>query len=140
MAKRVVAKKKGSRQKEIKELFSAEAQKKAERKVRRQLDEADERADELYNYAQKILEASPQATHEAVDRIVEVLERMAGKPRFRVDGIYVNVDPEILRTINRKFHVWIAVRLLVACAKWDIRIGDFKAPKHLCADCGKKVK
>jgi len=34
----------------------------------------------------------------------------------------------------------VAMRFIVACAEWGIRIGNFKAPKKQCVRCGKKVK
>ena len=136
--KKAVVKKK--RRAEIATLMSPEAQRKAEREVKKQLDAMDDRADERYEYAMKILEGNPQSAHEAVERMTATMKHMAGEPRFVVNGQAVNIDPEILARIQHKMHVWIAVRLLVACAKWDIRIANFTLSKVLCADCGEKVK
>lgn len=135
-----VVKAKGKRRKEIKELMSPAAAKKAERRVKQVLGEYDDLADERYEYAKKILDANSPKVNEIVERMVETMRRMAGEPRLRVDDVYVNVDPEILERINKKLHTWMAVRLLVAAGLWDIRISGFKLPKKSCARCGKKVK
>ena len=140
LAKGAKAKKKKKRQAEIGELISPQAQKKAEREVRRQLDEIDELAEERYAYACKILQANGPEIQTVVDRMVTTLQRMQGRPRFIVDGIPVNIEPEIIDRINKKLHTWVAVRLLVAGALWDIRIAGLKLPKKACARCGKKVK
>lgn len=136
--KKVKAKKK--RRQEITTLMSPEAQRKAEREVKKKLDDMDDKADERYEYAMKILEGNPPSVADAVERMTAQMAAMAGPPRFTVDGRAVNVDQELLNRIQRKMHTWIAVRLLVATAKWDIRIANFTAPKGVCADCGVKVK
>ena len=135
------AKKKAKRRKEIAELMPPQAQKAAERKVKKTLDEMDEAADERYVYAKQILEVNPPAISELVEKMAQTMRRMQPERLpFVVDGQAVNVDQEILERINKKLHVWIAVRLLVASALWDIRIANFKLPKKSCARCGKKVK
>lgn len=139
-SKKKPVKAKAKRRAEIAEPMSPEAQRKAERRVKKLLDEMDERADERYEYAMKILEANPDSVEEAVERMVKTMRHMAGPPRFVVDGQAINVEPEILERIQRKSHTWVAVRLLVACAKWDIRIANFMLPKKVCADCGVRVK
>lgn len=74
-----------------------------------------------YKYAQAVLEINGEEVREAVSRMVTVMQRMAP-------------------TVDEKTHVWVAVRLLVAAAMWDIRIANFKLPKKKCARCLKKVK
>jgi hypothetical protein len=64
---------------------------------------------------------------------------MAGPPKFTMDGRVYNVDMDTLNNLQRRSHLWIAMRLLVACAEWGIRIGNFKAPKDECLRCGVKV-
>ena len=135
------AKAKAKRRKEIQKAFSPKEQKAFERKIKHQLDELDEKADERYAYAMKILQANSDEVHETVEKMVAVMRRLQPETlRFKVDGVYVNVDQEILERINRKLHVWFAVRLLASAAQWDIKIAGFKAPKKLCVKCGVKVK
>lgn len=131
---------KKSRRGEISKLMSPEAQRKAEREAKKVLDAMDERADERYAYAQAILEINPPEVEEAVERMVGKMNEMSGPPKFVIDGVPVNVEQQILNSIQHKLHTWVAVRLLVACAKWDIRIANFKLPANACADCGKAVK
>jgi len=133
-------KKRKARQDEISDLMSDKAQKKAERAIRRQLADIDERADEYESYANLILDANPPEIRELVEGMVAVMRKMQGQPRFVHDGITVNVEPEILERINRKIHTWFAVRMLVACSEWDIQIGKFQLPKSNCYRCGKKVR
>lgn len=93
---------------------------------------------ERYAYAEKILEAQDSETLDAVDALVEKMTQMAGTPVFKHGGVSVGT-PELLRRIQQKNFHWIAVRLLVACAEWDIQIANFQLPSHLCARCGKEV-
>jgi hypothetical protein len=135
------AKAKGKRRKEIQKSFSAKEQKAFERKINHAISDADERAEERYAYATTILQNNAPEVNEAVEKMVVTMRRMQPETlRFKVDGVYVNVNQEILERINRKLHVWVAVRLLVAAAMWDIRIAGFKLPKKKCARCLKKVK
>lgn len=140
MPPKAKAKAKAKRRKEIGELISPKAQKKAEREIRHALDDMDELATKRYNYATKIMQANGPEFIAVVERIVAVLQKMQGQPRFVHDGIPVNVEPEIVGKINKKLHTWVAVRLLVAGALWDIRIANMKLPKTKCARCLKKVK
>jgi hypothetical protein len=134
------AKAKKKRRAEIERTMSSAEQRKFERRVKQVLDDFDELADERYAYAKKILDANPPEVNEIVERLAEKMRQMAGEPRLKVDGIFVNYDAGVLERINHKLHVWSAVRLLVAAAQWDIRISGFKLPKKMCARCGKKVK
>jgi hypothetical protein len=77
--------------------------------------------EERYKYAQSILEINSDEVRDTVNRMVEVMQRLAP-------------------TVDEKVHVWVAIRLLAAAAQWDIRISGFKAPKSSCAKCGVKVK
>lgn len=132
---------KGKRRKEIQKALSPKEQRAFERKVKEALAEVEANADERYDYAVTILQANSEEVHDAVEKMVGVLRRLAPEtPRFKVDGVYVNVDTEILERINRKLHTWIAIRLLVAAAMWDIRVAGFQLPKKKCARCLKKVK
>lgn len=96
--------------------------------------------EERYSYAMEIKKSQDDATEVAINRMVVRMKAMAGEPRFYYNGISIPADPERLSSIQIKSLTWIAVRLMVACAEWDIRIANFKAPKRSCAKCGKKVK
>lgn len=96
--------------------------------------------EERYAYALEIKQAQDDATEVAINRMVVRMLAMAGPPVFKYRGISITTDEERLKSIQVKSLTWIAVRLLVACAEWDIRIANFKTPKKRCAKCGKKVK
>lgn len=132
---------KGKRRKEIQKALSPKEQKAFERRIKETLAEVEAKADERYDYAVAILQANSDDVRDAVEKMVAVLRKLApDTPRFMVDGVYVNVDTEILERINKKLHTWVAVRLLVAAAMWDIRVAGFQLPKKKCARCLKKVK
>jgi hypothetical protein len=92
------------------------------------------RADERYAYALPIKEMQDDATKAAINRLVAQMAHMA-TPVIDEDATTLAFK----KSIQYKTQTYIAVRLLVACAKWDIRIANFKLPKSKCADCGKKV-
>jgi len=140
MPARAKAKARAKRRDEIQEIMSPQAQKALERKLKKEIGKQDDFADECEEYVQMILAANSDEVAEAVDHLTDTMKRMQGTPRFVIDGIRVNVEPEILANINHKIHRWVAVRLLVAAAEWDIRIANFKLPKDKCARCGKRAK
>jgi hypothetical protein len=132
-----------SRTNEIQEVFSAKAQKKVERELNHKLMELDERSEERAQYVDRVLEVNDDSIREIVNTMVESLRKMEGAPKLTLNGkSYNTVDGEtaLLEKIQSRNFEYIAVRMLVACAKWDIRIGNFKLPKKFCADCGVKVK
>ena len=76
-----------------------------------------------YDYAQAIFEIQD-------DKTKEIIRHLEGKAA------------EMGRSQNeagRMMSRYVVIRMMVACAKWDIRIGKFKLPKKYCADCGVKV-
>jgi hypothetical protein len=139
--KKPVAKKK--RQDEIKTLMSPEAQRKAERALKKYVDEMDERSQERADYCAEILRVNGEDIREAVFLMVEQLRKMEGPPKVTYEGkVYnaINGETELLEKIQTRNFTWIAIRCLVACAEWGIRIGDFKLPADKCARCGAKAK
>lgn len=110
----------------------------SEKQVRQILDDQRARAEKKFKYAKRILGVNTPALNETVEQMVESLGRQS-QPRLVIDGVYVECDTAELREINQLLHYWVAVRLLVAAAEWDIRISGFKLPKSKCARCGKKV-
>lgn len=103
-----------------------------ETKIGMPLEEQLERAEKRYFYAKAIKELQDQETQVAINRMVAYMARMAPP--------LVSDDPrrlEIMRSVQFFNQTYIAVRLLVMCAKWDIRIANFKLSKKTCADCGK---
>jgi hypothetical protein len=104
------------------------------------LNEHEAMIEERYAYALEIKQAQDETTEAAINRMVMRMLAMAGPPIFYHNGISVAADEERLKSIQVKSLTWIAVRLMVACAEWDIRIANFTAPKKKCAKCGKKVK
>lgn len=137
------AKKKGKRAEEIKELFSAKAAKKAERELRNYVMELVDKADERVEYVEAILKVNDESIREIIGWMVVELEKMHGDPVIRFKGATYNAvgsDSEILRSLQRKNFAWIAMRCLVACAEWDIQIGNFKLPSDKCARCAASVR
>ena len=111
----------------------------AKAKKKNLLADLEQKAEERFQYAQMILAENSSDVNTAVEKMVETLERM-GDDYVKVDGNMVPADPAVVRRINYKLRTWIAVRLLVASAEWEVQISDFKLPKGKCARCGKKVK
>ena len=93
-----------------------------------------------YEFALAVKQAQDDATQVAINRMVVRMKAMAGEPIFYYKGVSVKADPERLSSIQIKTLTWIAIRLLAACAEWDIRISNFTSVKKRCAKCGKKVK
>ena len=125
------------KKKVAKKKLSAEA---TEKFIKRELKDLDAEVDERYAFARKFVESQDDETREAINRMVETMGQMAGQPtahillpgeKFRTP---INVDQ---MTFDRNLY-YLAVRLVIACARMDIRIAKFKMPK-LCADCGRKV-
>lgn len=141
-----VAKKKRKRSAEIAEVFDAKAQRKAEKLVRNHIMTLDELSEERDSYAQTILKENDASVRDITDRITESLKRMQpihADIVLTVQGQRFRPTPEevsLLKNIQERNFRYIAVRILVACAEWNIRVGDFKLPKHNCSLCGKKVK
>jgi len=139
--KKAVVKKK--RREEIQDLFDPKAQKKLERKISNLLMEMDEKAEERWKWVDAITTGNDVSLTDALDLMVEQLKKMQGPPKLYLDGRVVNIsEPEfhMLQEIQEKNFYWIALRCVVACAEWGIRIADFKAPKKACLRCGKAVK
>jgi uncharacterized protein YaaR (DUF327 family) len=137
------AKKKVRRKEEITELMSPKSQRKAERELTNHLMEIDERADGHEAYARKILDANDENVEELVEKMIDLLIGMTAPPQITYRGqVYRSVkgEDELLKRIQRKNYRYLAVRVLVACAEWGIRVSDFTLPKNYCARCGKKVK
>lgn len=113
----------------------------SEKEIKQGLAILDEMIDTRYEYAEKILEGQSQSVKHAVEEMIEIFEAMAGPPDFRYKGVRIHAgDAQVEHRMQLKLFRWIAVRLMVACAKWDIRVADLKLPKKLCADCGVRVK
>lgn len=137
------AKKRAGRLAEIATLMDSKEQKKQERAISRFLMDLDERADERERYVQQILRANDDTIEDIVRSIVQQMEVMQGPVRLIHNGQRVNAikgEQEMLERIRRKNFRYLAVRMLVSLAKWEVRIGNFKLPAKVCADCGKPVK
>lgn len=139
------AKAKANRQKrqaEITELVSVEAQRKAERGLTKFVMELDERAEKRYEWVKAILAVNDRSVAEILGWMVDRLKLMEGEPKIVYQGRTYNAikgETELLARMQEKNFAWTAMRCLVACAEWDISIGNFKLPPDLCARCGVKV-
>jgi hypothetical protein len=137
--KKKALKKKSKRRAEIKKVFDPASQAAAEREIKKGMATLDEIIDDRYEFAKKVVEAQSSHVQQAIDDLVGKMTDMAGEPVFYYKGVPVHVaDKEVCARMQGKNFYWMAVRLLVACAKWDIQVADFKAPKDECAMCGKK--
>lgn len=141
---KAVPKKKAKRKGEIVELMSPKAQKKTERQIDHFLMELDEITEEQNeNYTKVILAANDESVLEIVYSMVESFRKMQGPAILRYQGQALNVsegERKLMEEIRDRQFTYMAVRILVACAEWGIRFGNFKLPKSNCAKCGKKVK
>lgn len=115
------------------------AQRRYERDAENALIDLEEQVAERWEYAQGILKIQSDATWRAVSRMVEQMHRMTGPPVFRFRGQNFPVEQRRLEQIQHKNLTWIAVRLFVACATWDIQIASFKLPANQCAKCGVEI-
>lgn len=107
------------------------------------LAELDALAAEREKWVDQLRESSGDNIDEILGIMVENLQKMNGPPRLVIDKQTVAVseqDFKLLQTIQHRNFQWIAMRCLVACAEWGIRIGNFDAPRRNCIRCGKKVK
>lgn len=139
--KKAVAKQK--RQEEIGELVSPQAARKYERKLNAYVMELDERAEEREKYTRGILAVNDDSIEEVVGWVVEALRKMNGPPKIVFEGQTVHAlkgEPDLLLSVQTKNFRWIAVRLLVSSALWDIQVGNFKLPQDKCARCLKTTK
>jgi hypothetical protein len=125
------------KKKVAKKKLSAEA---TEKFIKRSLKDLDAEVDERYEFAMKFMKSQDDDTREAISRMVDTMSQMAGRPTAHIllpgekERTPINVD----QMIFERNLFYLAVRLVIACARMDIRIAKFKMPK-LCADCGRKA-
>ena len=113
-----------------------------EKFIKRTLKDLDEEVDVRYAWARKFMKGQDEGTRQAHERIVDVMNNMAGPPTAHIllpgdrARTAINVDAVLQ---DRNFY-YMATRLILACAKLDIRIGKFKFSNY-CAevDCGRKA-
>ena len=125
---------------EIEELFDPKTAKKFERAWQNELIDLEELAEEHFKYAREIFLLQDLPTREVITHMTETMQRMAGEPAFRFQGRVITDDMPRLRKIQQQNFLWMAVRLLVACAEWDIQVNNFKLPPGNCARCGTRTK
>lgn len=133
-----VVKKKAKRKAEIEKVFSPKAQKRFEGEAENALIDAEEAAQARYDWAKGIKELQDDKTQVAINRMVAQMARMAGPPVFTYKGVTLNVEEDRIKRIHYFTQLWIAVRLLAACAEWDIQIENYTPPKKRCAKCARK--
>jgi hypothetical protein len=113
-----------------------------EKWLKKKLKDLDEEVDERYAWARKFMKGQDAVTQQAMQRLLDRMLSMAGPSTAYVllpgdtERTMINVSDEL----QERNHYYFAVRMIVACAKMDIRIGKFKFP-DICAevDCGRKV-
>lgn len=136
--KKPVAKKKAKATSEISEPKKLKLTKDATAR----LEEIEENAQRRYDWALWLKKQQPEELQNVANRMTNQMARMAYPPTFNFNGVNYSsvVGEQRLRSIQYKNHLYLSMRMLVACAEWDIRIGNFKAPAHECIRCGKVVK
>lgn len=133
--------KKSARKKAIKKAFSQREQEISEREIKRSLAVLDERTDERYDYAKLIYEMQSPKVKAIIEAMVDKMHVMVGdNPPLYYKGTPINGgDPQTVRKLYDKNFYWLAIRILVSLALWDIRMEDFKLSPKLCARCGEKA-
>ena len=131
---------KAKRKAEIQELTDPKVAAKREREIKKSIARLDEKVDARYEFAMSVYNEQDDATQKAIDHMVEIMKRMAGRPVFRFEGQAINSDDGWAAKVQQKNFTYFAVRMLAACAEWDIRIANYTAPKKKCARCGERVR
>lgn len=117
--------------------------KRTDREITAYLNELEAVAQERHDHVVSVMAIQDDSTVAALDSMVESLHKMQGPPRLTMDGQIIAVNEEQFKQLQGIQHwnfEWIALRCLIACAEWGIRIANFKAPKKTCLRCGKRVK
>lgn len=106
-----------------------------------ELERVEAAADKRYEWAMSVKEIQSEDIEVVLNRMTAVMARMAYPPTFTFNGVNYSevVGEKRLRAVQYKNQLYAAVKMLIACAEWGIRIGDFKAPKSVCLRCGVKV-
>jgi hypothetical protein len=138
--KKPIKKKTARRVEEIKELFDPKAARKFEREAENALIDLEEKTDAVYAFAREIYLFQDEKTRGVIAHMVEKMKGMAGPPNFKFRGQPYPADMDRQRDVQNKLFIAFAIRLLTACALWDIQIANFKLPPDRCAKCGKPVK
>jgi hypothetical protein len=139
MAKMIPRKKaRVKREQEITELVDPRTQRKFEREMENALADYEEAIKKRHSYAQEIFKIQDETTKRAIRMLMNKMTDMAGPPTFRYKGQDVKADESLLAQLQQESFLWIAVRLLVACADWEIRIANFKLPTNKCMHCGER--
>lgn len=133
--KKPMKKQKVKRIEEIKELFDPKAQRRWERDWQNELIDLEEKVEENYNYAREVYSLQDETTKTAISEAIEMMAHMAGEPTFRFRGRPIVEDMARLRAVQERNFLWIAIRLLVSCAEYEIQIANFKLPAGKCARC-----
>lgn len=136
----VGVKKKAKRRQEIERTFSPKEQRRFEREADNHLIDLEEKATERYAWAHALKELQDEETQVAINRMVAMMARIAGDPIYVYRGIQFQGDENLLKKIQYYNQLWIAMRLLVASAEWDITIASFRAPEKACLRCGTPVR
>ena len=140
MKQRPVKASKKRRISEIEELFDPKAARKWERDWQNELIDLEDTSKERAAYAREIYLLQDPNTRKAIDQMVDTMTRMAGDPVFRFRGKAITTDLPRLRVVQNNSLNWFAIRILIACAEFDIQIANFKLPVGKCARCLKPVK
>jgi hypothetical protein len=139
-AMKPVKSKRARRRREIAALIDPKTSRRFERGLENALIDLEEAVDERYESALKIYHLQDERTRDVIKGMATKMQHMAGRPNFTYKGVSLQADPDRLTKIQERNLFWIAVRLLVACAEYDIQIANFKLPDDNCAKCGKQTR
>lgn len=127
----------------VKKKIAPKAKKKNDRRLKEFIAGMVERSEIRQAWVDGILSVNSNAVRAVVEQMVDNLQKMEGPPKFVFDDrTYTAVDGStaVLEQIQERNFRYLAMRCLVACAEWDIRIADFSLPNDTCARCGVVVK
>jgi hypothetical protein len=127
---------KKSRIEQIRKLVDPKESTRITRKAENALIDFEEVVATRYAFASEIMENQDSKTIDAIERLVEKMGEMAGPPVFMYEGLSFG-EKERLEKIQLRNLYWVAVRLMAACATWDIKIANFTLPTDRCAKCRK---
>jgi len=136
------SKKRAKRVDALKELVEPKSSRQFERRLSNFIMEMDEKSLEREQYTQAILRENDDSVADIVGHMVESMERMDGAPRFVFEGQTFNQikgESDLLARIFNRNYRYLAVRILVALAQLDVRLGAFNFPQKSCVSCGRGV-
>jgi hypothetical protein len=108
--------------------------------IRGELRDFTKRTEERYEGAKTLYDAQDERTRGAVDRMVQKMIEMAGEPVATIKNGKVSRTVKVDVELQEKNFFYIAMRIMVGMAQWDIRVANFVLPGKKCAICQSRVR